>query len=130
MIAVDTNVLLRFSIGDDPEQGKIAKRFFDRLAEANETAFIAAVTLAEFVWVLQRRYQVRPDDVPGALETLLNVPNLKFEHEAAVRRAIETEKGDFSDRLIHAVGAAAGCEKTVTFDRAFAKLDGVKLLGR
>lgn len=130
MIALDTNILLRFSTGDDPKQATIAKRFFDRLASERETAFIAAVTLAEFVWVLQKRYRVQPNDLSRALEPLLNVPNLTFEHEGAVRRAAADGPGDFSDRLIHFIGAAAGCQRTVTFDRAFAKLDGVELLGR
>jgi len=130
VIAVDTNVLLRFSIGDDPQQGKIAKRFFDDLVTADETAFIAAATFAEFIWVLQRRYRVRRDELPLIVETLLNVPNLKFEHEAAIRHAIAAAEGDLVDRLIHFIGATAGCERTVTFDHSFARLDGVDLLRR
>jgi predicted nucleic-acid-binding protein len=128
VIAVDTNVLLRFSIGDNAEQGKVAKRFFEQLVESNETAFVASVTLAEFVWVLEKRYQVKSADMSRALTTLLNIPNLSFEHEAAIRHAISTDGGNFSDRLIHFVGAAAGCARTVTFDRKFARLSGVELL--
>jgi predicted nucleic-acid-binding protein len=128
VIALDTNILLRFSIGDDPKQGKAAKRFFEGLASEGETAFVASVTLAEFVWVLEKRYRVRPDDVPEMLKPLLNVPNLTFEHEGPVRQAIAAAHGNFSDRLIHFIGAAAGCERTVTFDRKFARLSGVELL--
>lgn len=130
MIAVDTNVLVRFSVGDHPEQGSVAQSFFNRLAESGETAFVTAVTFAEFVWVLQKRYGVASDALPAIVETLLNVPSLEFEHDEAIRRAAAPGRGDFVDRFIHSIGAAAGCERTVTFDRTFAKLDGVELLGR
>jgi predicted nucleic-acid-binding protein len=128
VIAVDTNVLLRFSIADDPGQGKIAKELFGRLAADSEIAFVAAVTLAEFVWVLQRRYRVQQGELHGILETLLNVQNLKFEHEAAIRHAMAGRQGDFVDRFVHFIGDSSGCERTVTFDRRFARVEGVELL--
>ena len=128
MIAVDTNVLLRFFLHDHAEQGRVARRFFERLADSGETCFVSSVTMAEFIWVLQRRYNVLSEQLPAIIETILGVPNLTVEHEPALRHALAATGGNFSDRLIHFVGATVGCERTVTFDRRFAKLNGVELL--
>ena len=130
MIALDTNVLLRFTLRDDPKQAEAALRLMEGLVAAGESAFISVVTLVEFVWVLEDTYGIRKAELPDMVRKLLAVPNFVIEQEDAVRRAIELRDGDFSDRLIHFIGTAAGCDRTVTFDRAFAKLDGVELLGR
>ena len=58
MIAVDTNVLLRFVVRDDVVQFKRASRFFDQRT-AEDPAFISLIVLAEFVWALRRHHGCR-----------------------------------------------------------------------
>jgi predicted nucleic-acid-binding protein len=128
VIAVDTNVLLRFALQDDAEQAEAASRFMAEIASTGEAVFVGLITLVEFAWVLEDAYGVSKDAVAEAVATLLSEPSIVIEQEEAVRRALGLPHGDFSDRIIHFVGLAAGCSKTVTFDRRFARLDGVELL--
>lgn len=74
------------------------------------------------------KYGFEPNVIRAAITKLLEVPNLVFDAEDAVRLAAENNRGDFVDRLIHFIGKAAGCEGTVTFDRNFARLPGVERL--
>jgi predicted nucleic acid-binding protein len=41
--------------------------------------------------------------------------------------AIAQPRPDLADTLLHEVGKARNCERTVTFDRKFARLPGVEL---
>ena len=84
--------------------------------------------VVELVWVLGRGYGFDPIAIVETLAKLLEVPNLIVEDEDALRLATESGEGDFVDRLIHFIGEHAGCERTVTFDRRFARLSGVELL--
>jgi len=128
VIAIDTNVLLRLLLRDDPRQSEAASRLMEEMATAGEPAFISLVTLVEFVWVLEDTYRINRGDLPVIVRKLLNTAHITIEQEDAVRRALESPDGDFSDRIIHFVGAAAGCDRTVTFDRKFARLAGVQLI--
>ena len=54
MIGIDTNVLLRFLVHDDPKQGEKARQFMtERTAE--DPAYVSAVVLAEVIWFLRQR---------------------------------------------------------------------------
>lgn len=128
MIALDTNVLLRFTLRDEPEQAKAAFRLLEAIAAEGEAAFVSSVTLVEFVWVLEDAYEVDTAEVLRIVRKLLDAEHIVIEQEDAVRRSLESDHGDFADRLIHFAGVAAGCERTVTFDRKFARLPGVELL--
>ena len=128
MIALDTNILLRLVLRDDAAQASAALRLMEKSAAAGEAAFVSLITLVEFAWVLEDTYGVSKNAIVEAIAKLLNDRNIVVEQESAVSLALETDHGDFSDRLIHFVGEAAGCERTVTFDRRFARLEGVELL--
>lgn len=68
--------------------------------------------------------------IADAIRELLAAPTIVAEQIEVVEAALAQQRGDFPDCLVHHSGAAAGCERTVTFDRTFARLDGVELLRR
>ena len=127
MIALDTNILIRYLVRDDAEQANVAAVFLEKLS-AERPGYVSAPVVAELEWVLRKGYGFEPAVIRGAITKLLEVPNLVFETEDAVRLAAQNNRGDFVDRLIHFIGETAGCDRTVTFDRNFARLPGVKLL--
>ena len=98
------------------------------MISAERPGFVSNAVVVELEWVLRSGYGLDDGAIRGALLSLMDTSSLAFEAEPAVRRAAESSKGDFSDRLIHFVGMAAGCDRTVTFDRKFARLPGVELL--
>ncbi len=127
MIALDTNVLVRYLVGDDLRQAQVAAGLFQNLT-TERPGYISSPVVVELVWVLGKGYGLESGAIVAALAKLLEMPNLVVEDEDALRSATESGHGDFVDRLIHFIGERAGCESTVTFDRRFARLSGVELL--
>ena len=132
MIGLDTNILVRYFVQDDPAQSRIATEIMEgRLSEANP-GFISIVTMVETVWVLERTYRLTDGEIADAVERTLEADVLIVENEQEVFTALTALKeghGSFADALIGALGAKAGCFRTLTFDRKAAQLPGFELVG-
>jgi predicted nucleic-acid-binding protein len=138
VIAVDTNVLLRYLLGDDPIQSAKA----DKLINGNETVLITDVVLAETIWTLKgKRYQLGKPDLVAVIQALFKEPNIRFENGQAVWLALNDFRkakpvggrmADFPDAMIvnKATAVAADLKTTLkavyTFDKAAQKLPGMK----
>lgn len=123
MIGLDTNVLVRYIMQDDREQAAQASRVIEALT-IDEPGLITLVALVELVWVLDACYQLDRSQQADVLERLLRTRELLIERAAVVwqaQRAFVSGKGDFADCLIERCAAAAGCSRTVTFDRNAAR---------
>ena len=129
MIAVDTNVLLRYIVQDDPAQFALAERFLERDLSSQEPGFISLVAVCEIAWALERTYDLPRDVVANAIMSLTRTPQLEIESEDLVRAAAAQTRFTIADTIIHLVGQARNCTRTVTFDRKFARMEGVELLG-
>jgi predicted nucleic-acid-binding protein len=131
MRGVDTNVLLRLVLADDPNQVKIVRRLTQELVRANEPLFAASIVLCEFVWVLQRVYKLSRGEIADAIDKLLESNHVTVEHADETQEALglyRTGPGDFADYLIGLVGRSAGCRDTVTFNRSLAGAEGIAVL--
>ena len=90
MIAVDTSVLLRYLLHDDEAQASRADAVFD----AAETVLITDVVLVETVWTLSgRKYRLVGADLVAVLERLFSEPNVRFEDDQVVWRALQAYRG-------------------------------------
>ncbi len=113
-ITVDTNVLVRAVVRDDPDQAALAIRC---LREASLIA-VAMPTLCEFVWVLRRVYKLDPEDIATAVEALLDTANVAVNrHAAEAGLEMLQAGGDFADGAIAHEGNWLGAETFVSFDR-------------
>ena len=142
MIAVDTNVLLRRLLDDDPEQAERVHRLFDR----EESVLIPDIVLAETIWTLKgKRYKASKDDLVAMIMGLLEEPNVVFESRQAVwsgvndyidapqvRTSNGTRSADLADALVvnkaklTARRRGEGYGGTYTFDQAALALEGTK----
>lgn len=128
MIAVDTNVLLRFVLRDDEMQFQKASRFFNSRT-ADDPAFVSLIVLAELVWALRRRYGYSRNEARSLVATLLETAELSFEDETSISRIVaDAERGDLADHLIAYSAKRAGCNSTVTFDQKAQHIPGMELL--
>jgi predicted nucleic-acid-binding protein len=131
MIGIDTNILLRLWLNDDPAQNK---RIDALLAEHGGTPgslLVTDVVLAEAIWTLGSAYDQDKAAQLIAVRSLLTETAFEFEDRDAVNQAADMfEQGTcgFSDCLVAAKHARHGCDFTATFDRGMRKLPGVKLL--
>lgn len=125
MIGLDTNVVLRYLLQDDPAQTRQANRIFEQQLSAANPGFLNLATVLEIVWVLRSVLGRNPIQIAAHLETILSrttleVQNAEQVYEAAF--ALKRGTGEFEDALIGALNAWAGCSSTVTFDRKAGRL--------
>ncbi|HEY5048595.1 MAG TPA: type II toxin-antitoxin system VapC family toxin [Rhizomicrobium sp.] len=127
MIGLDTNVLIRHLVGDDPAQAARVDRLLDARCSAAQPAFVNRIVLCETAWTLERTYGYGRTDIARVLEALLLAREVLVEDRDCVAAALRTYGGNaigFSDALIAEINVANGCEATATFDRKAAKIKG------
>jgi predicted nucleic-acid-binding protein len=125
LIGLDSNVVVRYLVQDDPVQSRRATEIIERRLSTRNPGFISVVALAETVWVLVRAYRFSDEDIVAAIERTLQTDVLVVEREQevfAAMTALEEGRGSFADALIGALGIAAGCSATLTFDRKALRL--------
>jgi predicted nucleic-acid-binding protein len=125
MIGLDTNVILRYLLQDDPKQTRQANQVFDRELSEQNPGFISLATVLEIVWVLRSLLKQSPTQISAHLENLLAADSLEVQNEQQVFEAafaLKRGTGEFEDALIGALSAWAGCSHTLTFDRKAARL--------
>jgi predicted nucleic-acid-binding protein len=120
MRAVDTNVLVRFFTKDDLKQSSEVERLFDECVRRQEQVFISIPVLCELVWALISGYRQTKLEIAHVLDMLLDDGLFHMDQEPLIRIALDRYrhgKADFSDYLIGAIAADAGCRDTISFDR-------------
>lgn len=131
MIGVDTNVLVRLFVVDDPRQSALATQFFAKRSAA-DPAYVGLVVIAELVWLLDDSYGFSHAEIVRVLRGVLASPDFALEQRQFVEEAVEMAEGetiDISDFLIARVAAEGGSRSTATFDRDAAKrIPGMELL--
>ena len=100
MIAIDTNVLLRYLLRDDEAHAERARR----VIECGERVLITDVVLAETVWTLAGgRYCATRKDLIDLVNKLLQDANLRFEDDEVIWSALQAYRrteAKFTDALI------------------------------
>ena len=131
MIGIDTNILIRHLLQDDPVQSPKATELIERRLTERNPGFLSPVVLVETAWVLQRVYD-RPDhEIAAAVERILQIDSLVVDRKREVFNAmlaLKEGRGSFADALIGELAIAAGCFLTLTFDRKASRLPGFQLL--
>jgi predicted nucleic-acid-binding protein len=123
---IDTNVLVRYLVRDDPDQAKRASRFIRDECSAEDPGLINRIVLCELVWVLETAYRYPRSQVALALGKIIGTKQFQIEdHQEAWSSFREYQAGaDFADAFIAAVNRKLGSERTVTFDRNAARRAG------
>lgn len=131
MTGLDTNILVRYFMRDDPTQSPKAIALIEDLLTEDNPGFIGTATLVEFVWVLTSKYRRTKEQVLHILEVLLKAENLVVQSEQDVFVACMLTKAgrtSFPDALIGELNASAGCMTTLTFDQQASRLPAFRLL--
>lgn len=131
MIALDTNVVIRYVTQDEPRQAAAATRVFEKTLTAEDPGFVTAVTLCEIAWVLADCYGAGKAAIREVISGLLGSKQIVVESAELAWKALrawEKSPGNFSDALIAQVAMAHGAVKVLTFDKAAAKLEAFELL--
>ena len=129
MIAVDTNVLARVLLGDDPRQSPAARKIMIRAAR-DGGVFVPLLVFAELSWVLGAAPGWDPARVHRALDALLNMEGIEVEAASSARAALAASTGSvgIADHLIAGAARARGCSRLLTFDTRLARTGRAELL--
>ena len=125
MIAVDTNVLLRYLLHDDEAQAARADAVFD----ATETLLITDVVLVETVWTLAgRKYRLAKAELVAVLELLFSEPNIRFEDDQVVWRALQAYRSAAPADEARLVKGAGFADALIVFKALRAASDAGEVL--
>jgi predicted nucleic acid-binding protein len=116
MLAIDTNIILRYLTADHPRQSRAAKTLID-----SERVFVCTTVLLEAEWGLRSVYGFASVEVAKTLGAFAGLPNVTLEDATLSAKALRWAAGgmDFADAL-H-LASAQGCEAFVSFDRRLAR---------
>jgi predicted nucleic-acid-binding protein len=131
VMALDTNVLVRFLVKDDDHQASVVYRLFKQSEEKQEPLFVPSLVVVETIWVLQSIYDIADEDIVSAINQLLLMPVLKFEGQSAIQGFIASAhdvKLGLADLLIAHSAKASNCQQVFTFDKKAATFKYFQLL--
>jgi predicted nucleic-acid-binding protein len=131
MKALDTNVLVRYLVQDDPNQSRRATLFIERAAAGGERLLIDAIVLCELAWVLDAAYGYPKANLADAVEAILLTAQFEVDEKDTAWAALadyRNSRADFADCLIGRVNQSRGCDTTVTFDKSLKTLPAFEML--
>ena len=131
MLALDTNVLVRYLAQDDRSQSLRATHLIEQELSGDAPGFVNLIVVCEVLWVLAGAYAMDETALVSVIERMLAARELKIEQSQLLRRAlaIRTASGPgLADILIGLVNEAQGSTETVSFDKRAARLPGWRLL--
>ncbi len=130
MIAIDTNVLVRYLARDDAEQAEAARLLLEAIT-SERPGFICRQVAIEVVWVLERAYKFTRSQIADVILELAATDGIVIEEvEDVAQAAIRYRQtgADFSALMILAAAERMGAGPLYTFDRRLARVDGATLL--
>jgi predicted nucleic-acid-binding protein len=117
MISIDTSIVLRCLLKDDPALSPRALEII-----AGNDCFVSRAALTEVVYTLESYYRSSRAEIGRALDALLSLQRVTVEDGAVIQKAVSWYKAgkDFGDAMIAA--SSHDSARVVTFDRDFARL--------
>lgn len=131
MAGLDTNVLVRWLVGDDGHQSKQVEALLKSITSRQQPLFVPITVILELEWVLRSRYGFGKSSVLFALNALLDTRELEFQSESAIEKAMHTfrqSNADFADCLHAALCSDARRSPLLTFDAKAARVADVRLV--
>ena len=131
MIALDTNILVRFLVRDDEKQAEKARKRIKEAEMRRERLKIPLLVVLETIWVLESAYDKTRSEILDAICDMRQMPVFDFESDHVIEGLLNDSpkyKADLADIMIAHAAEAAGCESGITFDKCAAKLSFFNLL--
>ena len=127
MIGIDTNILARYILDDDPLWSTAAQNFIDNECTVDKPGYINLIVLTELIWLLGITPGWGRAQIENVVSDFLLADNLVLEQPLlveAVLNQFKNGKADFADYMISTLNKNANASPTVTIDRVAARNDG------
>ncbi len=116
MIAIDTNVLVRLLVSDNPVQSMASQKLF-----ASEDIFIPDTVLLETEWVLRAAFDLRPTDICTAFRRICGLHNVTVSNGQLVAQVIDWHEAGFDFADAFHLALSKDQDRFKTFDVGFIK---------
>ena len=124
MIAIDTNILVKYITQDDLQQAEAAENLLAIYNNNPQSIFINNIVLCEFIWVLEKGYKYTQQQISSTIRIILSTEEFAFEYHNVLWLALEEyelKNTDFSDSLISKLNYNLGYKQTFSFDKSAIK---------
>ncbi|OGX49850.1 MAG: hypothetical protein A3G88_01425 [Omnitrophica WOR_2 bacterium RIFCSPLOWO2_12_FULL_63_16] len=129
MTFLDTNVILRYFVWDDPVKGERARRLFARIHAGRERVMTSVLVVAEVVWVAESQYGYPKVKLIELLQRFLNTPNLEIDRKDLLLAAVnlfELQPIDFIDAYHAVLMQTLGIQQIYSYDTDFDHVAGLR----
>jgi len=120
---LDTNIIIRFLVGDNEEHLKISTEYFEQIEQGAMKVEILSDVLMEAFFVLTKFYKISKVDVISDLKTILSFEGVVNKNKIILFETlniIESKNIDFVDALICAKCKLQDYDK-LSFDKELDK---------
>ncbi|NCC51555.1 MAG: PIN domain-containing protein [Spartobacteria bacterium] len=131
MMAVDTNIIVRFLVRDDEKQAEAVCKRLKQAETQRERFKIPLLVVLETIWVLESAYDKTRSEILDSIHDMRQMPIFEFEADRVIEGLLNDGpkyKANLADILIAHSAKNAGCDAGITFDKAAAQLSFFKLL--
>ncbi len=131
MIGLDTNVVLRLLLLDDPAQRMRAAKVIQQAKRSDNPVVITLAVALEIEWVLRSSAKMDKAQVLNVLGLLLESHDIEIDNEKVLEQALHlyaNAAADFAECLFLAQYQRMGCDTMLTFDAKAARMAGVELI--
>ena len=126
MIFLDTNIFLRYFEQDNEDMAKSTEELFRKIIDGELTCFTNSMVITEIVWVLEKYYEWKKEEVCKNIELILNTPNIRIAERSVMKSAIEIYKDakiDFIDSYNYAYIKASKASQIYSYDSHYDRLN-------
>lgn len=124
MVALDTNILVRFLVQDDERQARLVRSRLKKAEGGREQLLVTLAVVLEMIWVLESAYGFQRLEILDSIEALTQMPIFLFEADDVLEKLIDQGRQtnlDLSDLLIALSANFQGSETLLTFDKKASK---------
>jgi len=126
---LDTSVLLRYFLDDDPPRSESARELMRRIDSGNEQVTTCSVVLFEVIFTLQKSARLTKAEIRDAITFILDLDGFRFSESHIFVAALElfVEKNiAFGDAFIAASMIEEGIQEVFSFDSHFERVPGIR----
>lgn len=88
-VLLDSNVILRHALGDDPAHGRQALWLFEQAGAGSLRLLVPSLVIAQVVWTLESFYRASREYITGLLQALLETPGVTALEPRVASRCLE-----------------------------------------
>jgi predicted nucleic acid-binding protein len=131
-VLLDTNIILRHALGDDPAQGRQARRLFEQAGEGTLRLLVPSLVIAQVVWTLESFYRASREYITGLVQALLETPGVTALEPRVASRCIEVYRAhhiEIVDAYLVALAEETKTPVLATFNKKdFRRFPHLKLI--